>query len=191
MSAAEDPSGMRPSAPVLSGATPCSARKTNGDPCGQAALSGGTVCGYHGGRAPQVRRAARRRLVEAEIAKELAELEYEPVEDPIPVLQNLAGKAQAIADFVAAKAANADDPATIDALGAALDRAHKFAESLQRLGLDERRLRLEEGQAQLMWAALTRTLEMLDLPASQQQEIVDAFPMAYAEVEKANSEGPK
>lgn len=36
----------------------CSARKTNGDPCGHWAIRGGTVCAHHGGRAPQVRAAA-------------------------------------------------------------------------------------------------------------------------------------
>lgn len=33
-------------------------------PCKVAAIKGGTVCVYHGGRAPQVREAAQRRLLE-------------------------------------------------------------------------------------------------------------------------------
>lgn len=41
----------------------CTAHKTNGDPCGNRAIRGGTVCRFHGGAAPQVRRAAFVRLL--------------------------------------------------------------------------------------------------------------------------------
>ncbi len=40
----------------------CSARKTNGEPCRSRPIRGGNVCSKHGGSAPQVREAARRRL---------------------------------------------------------------------------------------------------------------------------------
>lgn len=40
----------------------CSARKSNGQPCKRWAIVGGNVCPTHGGRAPQVMEAARRRL---------------------------------------------------------------------------------------------------------------------------------
>ena len=36
----------------------CSGRKSNGDPCPNWAINGGTVCGTHGGRAPQVKTKA-------------------------------------------------------------------------------------------------------------------------------------
>ncbi len=42
----------------------CSARKTNGQPCTKWPIRGGSVCDTHGGSAPQVKRAARRRLAE-------------------------------------------------------------------------------------------------------------------------------
>lgn len=41
----------------------CKARKSNGEPCGNAAIKGGKVCRAHGGGAPQVREAARLRLL--------------------------------------------------------------------------------------------------------------------------------
>ncbi len=42
----------------------CKAKRSNGQPCGAHAIRGGTVCVAHGGGAPQVRDAARRRLLE-------------------------------------------------------------------------------------------------------------------------------
>lgn len=51
----------------------CTARKTNGDPCMNAPINGANVCRFHGGSAPQVKAAARRRLEEAadRMAREL------------------------------------------------------------------------------------------------------------------------
>lgn len=41
----------------------CTAHRSDGQPCGAAAIAGGTVCRLHGGSAPQVRDAARQRLL--------------------------------------------------------------------------------------------------------------------------------
>ncbi|HZU54831.1 MAG TPA: hypothetical protein VFA06_03075 [Actinocrinis sp.] len=50
----------------------CAARRRNGLPCGNYAISGGKVCRVHGGSARQVRRAAQRRLLEASAYRALA-----------------------------------------------------------------------------------------------------------------------
>lgn len=42
----------------------CSATSRHGQQCKHPAIPGATVCPYHGGSAPQVREAARRRLLE-------------------------------------------------------------------------------------------------------------------------------
>ncbi|PWT80805.1 MAG: hypothetical protein C5B58_10950 [Acidobacteria bacterium] len=43
----------------------CTAHKSNGQPCNASALAGTNVCHVHGGFAPQVKRKARERLLEA------------------------------------------------------------------------------------------------------------------------------
>lgn len=50
-------------------ARPCSARRTNGQPCRAFAIVGGRVCRAHGGAAGQVRRAARLRVVEGQFRR--------------------------------------------------------------------------------------------------------------------------
>ncbi len=42
----------------------CSAKRSNGTPCTRHAINGGRVCYVHGGAAPQVKKAARDRILE-------------------------------------------------------------------------------------------------------------------------------
>lgn len=49
----------------IHGETLCSARRRNGSPCGNRPMMGTTVCRMHGGAAPQVRRRAEQRILEA------------------------------------------------------------------------------------------------------------------------------
>lgn len=51
----------------------CTARRSDGEPCRGWAIVGGTVCRAHGGAAPQVRAAARRRLLEADARRAVAD----------------------------------------------------------------------------------------------------------------------
>ena len=58
--------------------------KGTGRPCGRAAIQGGKVCTYHGGKSPQVMMAARQRLIEAAspaaayLANQLRDKELDP-----------------------------------------------------------------------------------------------------------------
>lgn len=58
----------------------CSARKSNGDPCANSPMKGGTVCRSHGGAAPQVMRKAKERLENS--AEKMARLLLQMAEDP-------------------------------------------------------------------------------------------------------------
>lgn len=57
----------------------CSARKKDGTPCRRAPINGASVCRVHGGAAPQVVAAAKRRLMEA--SKDMAALLMRIAED--------------------------------------------------------------------------------------------------------------
>ncbi|MDP0400385.1 hypothetical protein [Tsukamurella strandjordii] len=75
---------------------PCQARRSNGEPCQRAAVSGADVCGTHGGRAPQVKRKARLRLEMAadKLAQELINV---ALDDPdIPPAVKLAALRDAL-----------------------------------------------------------------------------------------------
>ena len=57
----------------------CRGHRKNGARCTRWAIRGGFVCPTHGGRAPQVRRAARLRLTEVAVARTFAAWSSSPV----------------------------------------------------------------------------------------------------------------
>lgn len=65
MGAAEQLDPMDPGHPKKGFARQCSAHNRQGNRCGRRPRPGSTVCVMHGGAAPQVQNAARRRLLEA------------------------------------------------------------------------------------------------------------------------------
>src|SRR5438046_1115634 len=65
----------------------CTALRTNGEPCSRWAIKGGNVCPFHGGSAPQVRAAARRRLQNEQLTSKVVDLldELDPDDPQHPV----------------------------------------------------------------------------------------------------------
>ncbi len=59
-------------------------------------MRGTTVCHAHGGRAPQTRRAADRRLAESEARAVVLAHDLEPVTDPFTALAALAAEVVAV-----------------------------------------------------------------------------------------------
>jgi len=58
----------------------CRARRTDGQPCGNYAIIGGTVCRVHGGAAIQVRRKADERVLMARAYRIMITLSHSPTE---------------------------------------------------------------------------------------------------------------
>jgi len=85
----------------------CSATsKRTGRPCGQWAARGALVCKWHGANAPQVRAAADRRAVLAEVEAVARRVIDSPgaegIGDPVIALSRLAGRLTAAADAIGA-----------------------------------------------------------------------------------------
>ena len=177
----------------------CLAKRRQGDGWCQLDAGWGTDhvgvgrCKLHGGSTTSHTNS--RRVVEAKAAKELAQLGYEPVEDPIGEMLDLAGRFKALEGWLATKVAELDDKghlryeghgqASSEQLRAEvamwermLDRFARVLEALARLNLEERRIRLSEAQTELLAKVIDATLAdpVLALSADQRR----AAPAAIA-----------
>lgn len=149
--------------------------KQTGEPCGLYPVPGATVCKWHGGGAPQVRAAARRRLAEREAATTLAEVGVYPVEDPVEAFATLVSEVVALKDHFADRVAqleslrytstwNTEQMRTEVALyERALDRAGRLLAQWVSLGLDERRVQLGEAHGRQINEFLVAVLRDLGL----------------------------
>jgi hypothetical protein len=125
----------------------CTASRTDGTPCKKQAIHGGTVCDTHGGSAPQVRKAANRRLAELRLATAMESIEVELIDNPIEALQEIVSEARAFKRLLAARLAAADPDqnseggrALLKAYERSLDRVSDMLGVWIRLGLDAQTL---------------------------------------------------
>lgn len=154
-------------------------------PCRRFPTPGVAVCASHGSRAQQVRAAGERTLIEEGATKELGKAIVRPIGDPIVALGDLAAEAVAMLEVAKANAAGgAVDGPWMALLERSLERAGKLLAAAGRLGLEERRVRLEEAQLDLVAAVITGTLRRLgiDVDSAGVQEALDA---TYTELEAA------
>lgn len=158
--------------------------KQTGNRCGRAAIPGGTVCNFHGGKAPQTIAVAQRRLVEQQATRELAKIEVVPIGDPVVALAEVAAELRAGYEVAKAQAVDkgAPDSAWMAFYERQVDRLSRVLEACGRLGLEERRVKLEEDKldllARVMVVFLSRRGIDADLPDVQAD-----LEVAYREVE--------
>lgn len=155
----------------------CSARTSAGEPCRRYAMAGATVCPTHGGRAPQVRKAAHQRLAESRALRVLDREGVEPVTDPVDALARLAAEAVGLKDLLGQRVAELSDDgwvsrtklgaeqasAWLSAYERAVERTGKLLVDLARLGLDERAVRLSEAQGRMIAQVLSAALDACGL----------------------------
>lgn len=162
--------------------------KRTGQQCRGWAIPGGTVCRIHGGRAPQVQEAARRRLLAAEAEADLARLgvsiETTPVEALEAMLWEAAGNVAVLRQMVndltpvygdmyhqnGSLTGEAKPHVLVVMYGEERDRLAKLAEACAKLGLDERRVRLAETQVERLLGAVAGAIADVGLTAEQTGE---------------------
>lgn len=161
--------------------------KSTGRRCKRRPVPGATVCVKHGGGAPQVQDAAARRLQEAE-ARKLAvqmvgEVELARYADPFDCLEFVTSYSFAFAERLAKVVEGIPDSelryegklgeqlrGEVAAMQRALSDAGRIATDSLKLGLAERRQRIEEKQVDQLIRAIQVTMDKLGLDLAQQDQ---------------------
>lgn len=168
----------------------CTARKSNGDPCKRWAVKGATVCPSHGGRAPQVKAAAERRLADERARLAATTLGLPRDIDPYQALLEEVHRAAGVVGWLSIQVAeleqsdvtslsvvtNKGDLVTVDGVNAWVrlygeerDRLVRASRAAIDAGVSERLVRLEEVKGRMMAEVLQRVFDDADLGLSQGQ----------------------
>ncbi|QJS13218.1 hypothetical protein HKX69_30030 [Streptomyces argyrophyllae] len=133
-------------------------------------MRGQAVCRKHGGASPQARAAAERRQLEVEARALLADLDVDPVGDPLAALLRLGGQVirwqEATArllnevESVRYRGANGTEQlrAEVVLFERATDRACQVLATIARLNIDERLAAVSERQAEAVIGAVEAAL---------------------------------
>jgi hypothetical protein len=153
----------------------CTATRGDGQRCTRWAIAGGNVCTTHGGAAPQVKAAAKRRLAEDRARRRLDEVEVTPIGNPVEAFATLVAEAVALKDTLASHVASLERLEVTDRNGAenvravlgayerAMDRSGRLLTDWVRLGLDELKIRVDHTEAELLVDVINDTLRDLGL----------------------------
>lgn len=167
------------------------------------AVTGATVCRMHGGAAPQVRAAAQRREATAEFLATYGDVDG-PQEDPAVVVSRLirqaSGHVASLLERVQETEAEAlvwgmtseverqggEFPGVDTTYSAAVngwvrlygeerDRLLKMCDLAARMGVEERLVTLAEVQTKIMFEAMNRALDALELTAAQRARVPEVM----------------
>lgn len=155
----------------------CTGHSTRtGRPCKAWPVRGATVCVAHGGAAPQVRAAARRRVTARKAAAAVGKLGYQPVDDPLSTLAQVGGELVAIKDYLRGQVERLTQIRTTGADGSEQLRAELAAYqqslrdtvsalvSMAKLDIDDRLARITEARAAVFVAVLLAALAEVPHP---------------------------
>lgn len=174
----------------------CTAHCKDGRPCGQRAIAGHHVCYYHGGANPSTRRIADQNIA-AMRAKHLLQKEFSdgfpPIDDPMQAIMDLAAEAWASKELFREKIEEIRYQsklgeqlrAEVALYERAMDRCLKIFETITRLGIAERRTRIQEAQAVMILGMLQRIGDHLDLSDSQREVWAEVVPTELRALETA------
>lgn len=183
----------RPWGYVVTAPKRCKAHNRQGNPCGQYAVPGATVCHYHGGSVPAVKRAAARRLAQAEAAELVAAqvTARGPLTLPEVYAELLTTAAQVVTwrDVLGARVAeleqfhgqdhNGDERVRADValFERAMDRAGRVLELIGRLDLDSRMAALDERTGAALARVIRRVLDRAEMtPAAREDALARIVP---------------
>lgn len=154
-----------------------------GKPCQLSPVHGATVCHKHGGSAPQVKQAAARRLIEAEIRELFGKAlpEAEPVDNPLAAYADFAGRVMAWMQLMdsllgdlrtVGYAGKAGEQVRAEVLlyERAMDRANAVLSSYARLNIDTRLAAITEQQASIVLRAIEAVIAHLGVTGSDAAE---------------------
>lgn len=199
----------------MTGQPRCKARARTGGQCKNRAVAGGTVCRFHGGRAPQVAAKAAARIAAAEAA-EAARVFGLPVEtDPqtaiIQELHRTAGvvawldiivrgleqdrivngvtKIETRTGFQAGRSVTVEGKpnAWVDLWQTERRHLVQVSAAAHKMGIDVQQTKLMETAAQMLAAAIMRILDQLTLTEAQQLIAGTVVPQVLRSLEPAEA----
>ncbi len=149
--------------------------------CQQFVVPFSTRCRLHGGKSPQAVSAADRRRAEATAKATLEDLGTTgPVKDPVGALEDLAGQAMDLTNALRDQVASLKEvgfkseqgfeqtKAELTAYLSAMSRAESVLKSIISLGLDERRVQVQEAQVRVAFGAIQRGVRKAGLTSEVQ-----------------------
>ncbi|MEU4410749.1 hypothetical protein AB0F88_40115 [Streptosporangium sp. NPDC023963] len=177
----------------------CTAKsKRSGEQCQNKALLGRKTCRMHGSTTARSKAAGERRVVEAEagalVRKLLADPDASPVENPVLELMRIVGRMRQAVDVLGEWVNEIEAEGRLEYTdGNLVRRIHVLVEAWERmmaeyrraltdmakLGIEERRVKLEEDQARQVSAALRAVFDRLNLTAEQRALISIVVPEEF------------
>lgn len=162
----------------------CTAKsKRTHEQCKKPAMNGGTVCEWHGGRIPAVKRKAAERIAQAELLKAAQDDPTLADATPAELLLHAAHSTGRVVLMLQKQGAGATaDPALLASLGEWLDRLSKTASVVVSSKASElvieQQTRIAEGQARQLSEVMNRTLNALGLTPEQAARVPAALESA-------------